>query len=111
MRPRILSLSYDGSLLETRRMLLERAGYAVTSAQRLADALNACDTASYDLVIVGHSIPRGDKRELVAELRKRGCTAPVLSLLRADEEPIDEAAAAIDPDPQHVLDTVERMVR
>jgi len=90
-------------------MLLEQAGYAVISAEGFAQALEACKS-EYDLIIMGHSIPRDDKRLIIYDLRQCGCYAPVLSLLRAGEEAIPEAVKEIDPHPQHVLDTVETML-
>jgi DNA-binding response OmpR family regulator len=109
MSGRILSISYDDTLLKTRELVLKLDGYDVTSAFGYVQSVAACD-GSYDLVIMGHSIPQSDKRAIVAELRKRGSDAPVLSLLRHGEHPIPEAAQAIDPDPQHLLDTVESML-
>lgn len=110
MPSRILSISYDHALLETRRLLLETQGYEVTSAVGFAEAIEVCDT-HFDLVIMGHSIPQKDKRAIVAELRKHGCASPVLSLLRFGEQPIPEAAHTADPaNPQGMLDTVKWML-
>src|SRR3954447_26952067 len=109
MRPRIFSISYDQSLLQTRHMLLQQAGYDVTSAFGFAESIELCHE-HYDLIIMGHSIPQKDKRAIVAELAKRGCVAPVLSLLRHGDHPIPEATQAILPDPQLLLDTVRAMV-
>lgn len=80
----------------------------MVSAEGFADAIEKA-APDFDLIIVGHSIPQRDKRA-VAELRRRRCTAPVLSLLRANERPIREAADATDPDPLHVLDAVTRLL-
>ena len=40
--PRILSVSYDEALLYTRRLLLEAAGYSVTSAFGFNEGLYQC---------------------------------------------------------------------
>jgi CheY-like chemotaxis protein len=111
MPGRILSISYDHSLLETRHMMLQQEGYQVTSAEGLTAALEACRTVKdFDLIIMGHSIPPRDKRAILAALRQEGCDAPVLSLLRHGEDAIPEATRAIDPDPQHLLDTAALML-
>ena len=52
-----LSISYDATLLSTRRLLLEREGYEVLSAEGFAEALEKCDE-TLGLIIVGHSIPQ-----------------------------------------------------
>ena len=106
--PRILSISYDATLLTTRQLLLEKEGYEVASAEGFAAALELCNgDAHFDLILMGHSIPQKDKRAIVAELRQHGCMAPVLSLLRLHEHPIPEAAYAADPsNPKQMLKTV-----
>ena len=104
-RQRILSISYDPSLLQTREMMLKMAGYDVVSAEGFARAIENC-SGHFDLIIMGHSIPQTDKRAIVAELRRHHCDAPLLSLLRPGERGIPEAARAIEPEPQQVLDTV-----
>ena len=108
--PRILSVSYDATLLRTRQMLLERAGYEVVSTQNLTEALEKCRSTAYDLVIMGHSIPRSDKQDIIRALRQH-CPAPVLALLRGGEAPLKEAADSIDPfNPSLLLSTVERIL-
>lgn len=56
MSKRILSVSYDASLLATRRMLLEQKGYEVTSALGFSEAIECCKRSGFDLFILGHSI-------------------------------------------------------
>ena len=109
MTTRIFSISYDKTLLQTRHMMLEQAGYDVVSAEGYAEAVESCQ-GSFDLIIMGHSIPQKDKRAIIAELRKHGCDGPVLSLLRVGEAPIPEAAHGIDPDPRYLLETVKWML-
>jgi DNA-binding response OmpR family regulator len=94
--PRILSVSYDAALLQTRKTLLEAQGYWVLSAEGITDALKQCQSGSFDLVIIGHSIPHNDKKALHGAVRQ-SCNAPVLALLRTDEPPLEGAAASIDP--------------
>lgn len=107
---RILSVSYDPTLLRTRQMLLERAGYEVVSTPDLAGALEKCRDTEYDLVIMGHSIPPTDKLEIMHALRQH-CPAPVLALLRPGESPLREAAESIDPfNPNQLLAAVDRIL-
>lgn len=105
----ILSISYDPLLLATRQLLLETRGYKVTSAEGFAEAIELCGP-EYDLIIMGHSIPRSDKRAIIAELRNRGCQAPVLGLLRGGERPIAEVTDAVEPEPGEMLDRVQRIL-
>jgi CheY-like chemotaxis protein len=96
MKNRILSISYDKSLLATRQMILQSAGYEVTSALGLAEALTICKARhDFDLLLMGHSIPQKDKIELFNALRPH-CQAPLLSILRSGEAPISQAEYAVD---------------
>lgn len=52
MTQRILSVSYDVSLLATRQLMLELKGYQVTSALGFTDALQHCKNGGFDLFIL-----------------------------------------------------------
>lgn len=109
-KPRILSISYDASLLFTREAILKLAGYDVVSAEGFADAIEHSG-GHFDLIILGHSIPQKDKRAIVAALNEHGCSAPLLSLLRHGEHKIPEATRTADPqDVEGLLDTVKEML-
>jgi len=106
---RILSISYDPILLRVRHELLQRQGYAVTSAEGFVEALQLCKDGQFDLLIVGHSIPHLDKEALLSATRE-SCNAPVLEMMRQGEAPLKGATASVNPmEPQELLDQVERI--
>ena len=108
--PHILSVSYDVTLLNTRQLMPEACGYQVTSAEGYVGAIRKCRAGSYDLLIMGHSIPHADKQEIVLEVRKH-CPIPVLALLRIGEPPLEGAAESIDAqNPRLLLDAVSRLL-
>jgi CheY-like chemotaxis protein len=109
MKKRILSISYDESLLRTRELILERAGYDVYSALGFAEALEVCQGDShFDLILMGHSMPRRDKTALIKALR-RTSSAPLLSLRKHSDPPLPEAEFSIDAleGPDASLDAVK----
>jgi len=54
---RILSVSYDQSLLYTRQLILEQHGHSVVSAFGFTQALKCCHEAKdFSIFILGHSI-------------------------------------------------------
>ena len=71
-------------------MLLKSAGYTVVSAMGRKEALEACRVASADLLILGYSVPREEKRSIIESFRK-ACNAPVLSLLNHHQSKLPEA--------------------
>ena len=108
--PRILSVSYDAALLRTRQLVLESRGYEVVSAEGFSEAIEKCKDGEYDLIIIGHSIPHGDKQTIVQEFH-RHCPAPVLALLKTGEWQLREATASIESfDPNVVLAAVESIL-
>jgi|SRR3954471_23018552 DNA-binding response OmpR family regulator len=110
MPPRILSISYDATLLNVRRQLLEREGYEVVSAEGYVQALKYCNEGRYDLVILGHSIPPDDKQALF-EVISRECPVPVVSVRRPGEPDFAGATAVADPfDPEQFIETVRSVL-
>lgn len=93
---RVLSISYDHTLLHVREELLKREGYEVVSAEGFVNALKRCHEGNYDLVAMGHSIPFSDKRALL-EAITRDCPVPVISLIREGDPDLEGAAAHVDP--------------
>src|SRR5258708_7154526 len=93
---RILCISYEESLLLTRKMIFEQAGYEVTAALGFAEAMEHCiNRPAFDLIVMGHSIPRKDKTALIVALRPT-CKSPILSVRRHGDPPLPEANASVD---------------
>lgn len=106
MSKHILSVSYHEELLITRRMLLEREGYQVTSALGFTQSVARCKNGGFDLFILGHSIPDPDKDELIKVFRYANA-APVVSLRRHGELRVHTADFEVPvDDPSEFLKTV-----
>jgi DNA-binding response OmpR family regulator len=89
--------------------MLEARGHKVTSAEGYVNAIRECRAGEYDLLIIGHSIPHTDKQAIVAELREH-CSAPVLALLRPNEERLESAAESVDANrPDLFIAAVDRL--
>jgi len=108
---RILSISYDAMLLQTRQHLLEKEGFSVVSAEGFAEALERCGAGRFDLVVMGHSIPHKDKEALLRVVNEQ-CPVPVIALLRGGEPPLSGAAESVDPmDPRRFVEVVHRVAQ
>jgi CheY-like chemotaxis protein len=103
---RILSISYDEPLLVTRQMMLEQAGFTVTSALGFTEAIEKCNR-SFDLFMIGHSIPVKDKAAIVAAIRQHS-RSPILSIRRHGMNPLPEVDLSVDAQdgPQVLLNAV-----
>jgi DNA-binding response OmpR family regulator len=107
--PRILSISYDKALLHTRAMMLSREGFEVESAVGFSAAIQACKNGTFDLVIMGHSIPPEDKSAIIKQLRAV-CSTPILALRRPNEAPIKAAEYNLDSgDPRQFLSYIKEI--
>lgn len=107
----VLSISYDATLLRTRELLLEQAGFQVASAEGFTEAFRLCaDHTKFDLIVLGHSIPHEDKRAMIRHCAQ-SCSCPVLALLRSNEAPVAEATRSVPADdPSAFLAAVEEML-
>lgn len=92
---RILSVSYDQSLAVTRELLFASVGLQVSSVLNIDQAIQLCATERFDLIVIGHSLPRAHRQLLFKELRQR-CNAPVLALHRQGEPPLTGATYIFD---------------
>jgi DNA-binding response OmpR family regulator len=110
MSKRILSVSYDLSLLATRQMMLEQKGYHVTSALGFTDALDGCKNDGFDLFILGHSIPAKDKSALIQVFRQH-CKSPIVSLERPGEERAPCDFHVSPENPEELLKNVDSILR
>jgi DNA-binding response OmpR family regulator len=67
-------------------MLFASSGFQTSSALTVREALRLCETESFALIVLGHSMPVKDRQVLMQELRNR-CKAPILALHRPGEAP------------------------
>src|SRR5579864_9684327 len=75
-KPRILSVCNDGSVLRTRGMVLQNAGYNVYSAEDCGQAVNECAASRFDVAVLSASLPyddriRSEERRVGKECRSR----------------------------------------
>lgn len=110
-QPRILSLSYDSTLARTREMILSAAGFQVATYTDGEQAVQACRRHSFDLIVIGHSIPLKERREMLTRVRAL-CQTPVLALLRHGEAPLTGADYVFDASqsPVQLLETVKNIL-
>ncbi len=81
---KILIAEDDAELRRLFERVLVRSGYAVTGVEDGQAALDALETASYDLLISDIMMPRVDGYKLVGMLRDAGYTMPVLMITAKD---------------------------
>lgn len=96
MRRRVLSISYDKALLDTRAMILQQHGFSVQSVQNVRDAIQLCREETFHIAVIGHSIPATEQKEVAAAIRQNCPGVIVVALKRCDADEVSFADAALD---------------
>jgi CheY-like chemotaxis protein len=76
----LLTIGSDVFLQETRRLVLQSAGFDVVSAFSVPDAVRCFAADSFDLVLLCHTIPEKDRRRFTCLIRASGSSTPVVAL-------------------------------
>jgi DNA-binding response OmpR family regulator len=71
MPGRILICGDEPSLLETRYMVLVRAGFVVASTCTREEIASLPEEPAFGLAVVGRTLADGDKKMIVEEVRRR----------------------------------------
>ena len=99
----VLSIGFDPSLLETRSLVLQSAGYMVESASSLKEAVNRFQSGDFDLVLLCHSVPRKDRDHLTSLIRASGSRIPIVSIAGNLGERDAFANATLEDGPNNLL--------
>lgn len=106
----ILSVGCDPSLLSTRSLLLQSAGYAVESASSVEDAIRRFRQGDFDLVILCHSLPEKERQRLIVLIRDYGSTIPLLLIAAASAGDV-ETSSSSESAPAMVLSRVHEVLQ
>jgi hypothetical protein len=106
----ILNLAPVESLRRTRAMMLEGAGFNVTSAGNLRETEHICRRASFDLVIIGQNFENEEKRRVAVAVRTILPQATILELCRISPEVQSPDHVLYDPTPEELVDFVQRLL-
>jgi len=78
LRPKILSISPDLTLLATRNRVLELAGFEVVGRARFGNSIETFGSEGFDLVILGDSIPSRERLQCLLKIKSRVPRLPVI---------------------------------
>ncbi len=106
-RRHILSVEPDPTLREVRELILQRAGYVVTSLPSTSEALASVSGKGlvFDILLVCDSTPADERARLIANLKAASPHTPVLMIGQRREQLIDDVVHGLDG-PQVLLDHV-----
>jgi DNA-binding response OmpR family regulator len=108
----ILNVSYDESLLDSRELVLNSAGYAVESTRSIEEALTRFRERHFHLVLIGYTVPELDRKQFVSLIRQHDPSVPVV-FISSEGEPIDDPSVDITTvnHPEKLLQSVSVALR
>jgi WD40 repeat protein/putative methionine-R-sulfoxide reductase with GAF domain/CheY-like chemotaxis protein len=83
----VLSVGRETSSLHFRELILQRRGYVVRRANSVEEALAACATGSFSLILVAHLTDTTGVVALIAALKRLHPETPILAVSDAPEAP------------------------
>lgn len=92
----ILSFGIDRSYLDERAIILNKAGFRVSSAEQKSEALRLAQLSSPRLVIFGHKVPAKLRHSMARSFRDIDPEMKLVFVYRG-EKPEDELADAMVP--------------
>lgn len=91
--PVVLCVDDEPNPLVLRRLVLEKAGYQVLTAESLARALEVLSSSAVDLVLSDQLMPGGTGTELARQIKQLFPNIPVIIISGVNELPPDATSA------------------
>ena len=88
----VLCTGIDAALLQTRKLILERAGHTVISVTDERELAAACQKHVFDLAVIGEAVSPRMKRAVASSIRAQCPSARILELYQRHQGKILEDA-------------------
>jgi hypothetical protein len=102
----VLAVGLDSSLLANQSSVWQSAGYFVTSAVSIREALAHFRDGDFDLVLLGRSIPADSRERLTFMIRASGSRIPVVCIANCSSDCDSFADATIMDEPIKLLEDI-----
>ncbi|MBZ5507829.1 MAG: hypothetical protein LAO78_20395 [Acidobacteriia bacterium] len=106
----ILSMGRDPRLMSIRTLLLQGAGYVVDEAYDRAAALSRAQCDTVDVLLICHTVPKSERRWVVANVREKRTLMPILCLTHGIPERVADGCIAVENDPEELLNTLTQAI-
>jgi hypothetical protein len=84
----VLCTGNDSALMETRKLILEKAGHTVITAMHDKEILAAMRTNAFDVAVIGQLEVSTIKHYMFEMVRHNCCSARILELFTAEADPV-----------------------
>jgi DNA-binding NtrC family response regulator len=106
----ILAVGLDSSLLESQSSVWQSAGYIVTTAGSIREAIIHFRDGDFDLVLLGHSLPAASREKLTFLIRASGSSVPVVYISNPSNDCDSFADATIQNEPTNMLKAIGELM-
>lgn len=106
----ILAVGLDSSLLADRHSIWQTAGYFITSAGSIREAILQFKNGDFDLILLGHSIPAESRERLTSLIRASGSRIPVVYITDGSGYSDSFADATMKNEPHHVIEGIGELL-
>jgi hypothetical protein len=89
----VLCIGIEDAAMQTRRLILEKAGYTVTLARDLRQVKTECENNSFSIAILGQLLNPSEKKRITDVVRRYCKTGKILELHTAITPDVPEADA------------------
>lgn len=110
----ILCVGKDDALMQTRRAILERAGHVLTQACDLRQVVAACESDSFQIAVLGQSLPAAEKLRITSTVLRYCRSTRVLELhtgIAPDVSTADAHVRITASEPETLGDAVAALLR
>jgi hypothetical protein len=106
----VLAVGLDGPHPASQTSAWRSAGYFVTSAASIRDAIVHFRDGDFDLVLLGHSIPADSRERLTFLIRASGSRIPVVCITDSSSGCDNFADATIRNEPGNLLRDIDQLM-
>jgi len=106
-------VSHDLSLLSTREDILRSAGFEVESTFSTDQAIKWLEDVAFDLILIGHTVPTSERKEIIAHSRSRAPAVPIVFVHSLAEPGVVEPLADLttSPVPVELLSKIKQTLK
>jgi hypothetical protein len=110
----VLCIGMDDAAMQTRRLILEKAGHAVSQARDLRRVKEECEVNSFAVVILGQSLNASEKRRITDVVLTSCKSAKILELHKGVQPELPHADDHLQitvSEPQDLVDAVAALLQ
>lgn len=106
----VLAVGLDSTLLASQSSAWQSAGYIITTAGSIREAITHFRAGDFDLVLLGGSIPADSRERLAFLIRASGSQIPVVCVADSPDDSDSFADATIRSEPIKLLEDIGEII-